>query len=65
MTLSELARAAGYSQWHTARLFKLYTGNTPFEYIRLLRLSKAALRLRDEKPKVIDVAFDFVFDTHE
>lgn len=65
MTLSELARAAGYSQWHTARLFKLYTGNTPFEYIRMLRLSKAALRLRDEKPKVIDVAFDFVFGTHE
>ncbi len=65
ITLSELAKAAGYSQWHTARMFKLYAGNTPFEYIRLLRLSKAALLLRDGRPKVVDVAFDFVFDTHE
>jgi len=65
ITLSELAKAAGYSQWHTARLFKLYTGNAPFDYIRMLRLSKAAMLLRDGRPKVVDVAFDFVFDTHE
>lgn len=65
ITLSQLAKAAGYSQWHTARMFKEYTNKTPFEYIRVLRLSKAALLLRDAQPKVIDVAFDFVFDTHE
>ncbi|HOU10669.1 MAG TPA: AraC family transcriptional regulator [Clostridiales bacterium] len=65
ITLNGLARAAGYSPWHTARLFKLYTGIAPFEYIRRLRLSKAALRLRDEKPRVTDVALDFVFDSHE
>lgn len=47
ITLNGLARAAGYSPWHTARLFKRYTGIAPFEYIRRLRLSKAALRLRD------------------
>jgi len=65
ITLSQLAKVAGYSQWHTARMFKVYTNKTPFEYIRVLRLSKAALLLRDAQPKVIDVAFDFVFDTHE
>lgn len=65
ITLSTLAREAGYSQWHSARIFKDLTGKTPFEYIRALRLSKAALELRDNKPKVIDVAFDFVFDSHE
>ena len=31
---------------------------TPAVYIRRLRLSKSALRLRDEKIKIIDVAFD-------
>jgi AraC family transcriptional regulator len=65
ITLGDLAKAAGYSQWHSARIFKELTHKTPFEYLRALRLSKAALILRDGKKKVIDVAFDFVFDSHE
>jgi AraC-like DNA-binding protein len=65
ITLKILAQAAGYSPWHSDRVFKEFTGKTPFEYIRALRLSRAAIRLRDEKIRVIDVAFDFVFDSHE
>ncbi len=65
ITLKELAVAAGYSPWHAARLFKDYVGRAPFEYIRALRLTKAALILRDQNEKIIDVAMDFVFDTHE
>ena len=65
ITLSDLAKAAGYSQWHAARIFKELTGKSPFDYVRSLRLSKAAVVLRDKQPKVIDVAFDFVFDSHE
>jgi AraC family transcriptional regulator len=40
-------------------------GKSPFEYIRAVRLSRAAVRLRDESVKIVDVAFDFVFDSHE
>lgn len=65
ITLLELSKAAGYSPWHSARIFKEYTGKTPFEYIRALRLTKAALVLRDEKIRVLDVALDFMFDSHE
>lgn len=65
ITLHNLARAAGYSPWHSGRIFKELTGKTAFEYIRKLRISQAALKLRDEDQKVIDVAFDFVFDSHE
>lgn len=65
ITLRDLAKAAGYSQWHSARLFKELTGKTPFEYIRAIRLSEAAAVLRDGRPRVVDVAFDFVFDSHE
>ncbi len=66
ITLSQLSTAAGYSQWHSSRIFKDVTGKTPFEYLRTLRLSKAAEVLRaGGQPKVIDVAFDFVFDSHE
>jgi hypothetical protein len=36
---------------------------TPAVYIRRLRLSKSALRLRDEKVKIIDVALDSGFES--
>lgn len=65
ITLHRLAEAAGYSPWHCGRIFRELTGKTPFDYIRALRLSKAALVLRDGEARVTDVAFDFVFDSHE
>lgn len=65
ITLRDLAGAANYSIYYSARIFKELVGKTPFEYIRLIRLTKAARKLRDSKSKVIDVAFDFVFDSHE
>jgi AraC family transcriptional regulator len=65
ITLHRLANAAGYSPWHAAKIFKSLTGKTPFEYIRAMRLSRAAMRLRDEDVRIVDVAFDFVFDSHE
>lgn len=65
ITLLQLARAAGYSPWHSARMFKDFTGKAPFDYIRTLRLSYAAARLQDKRTKIVDVAFDFVFDSHE
>ncbi len=65
ITLYELSKCAGYSPFHCARVFKELIGKSPFEYIRALRLTHAALKLRDEKMKVVDVALDFVFDSHE
>lgn len=65
ITLKMLAQVSSYSPWYSSRIFKELLGKTPFEYIRLRRLSKAAEKLRDENTKVIDVAFDFVFDSHE
>ncbi len=65
VTLVQLARAAGYSPYHCTRLFKELTGKTPFDYLRARRLTKAAMVLRDEDTRVVDVAFDFLFDSHE
>ncbi len=65
ITLLELARRAGYSPYYAARIFKETTGKSPFEYIRALRMTKAALTLRDKDIRVLDVALDFVFDSHE
>ena len=65
ITLHMLAEAAGYSPWHAAKVFKALTGKSPFEYIRAIRLSRAAVRIRNENVRIVDVAFDFVFDSHE
>lgn len=65
ITLHMLAEVAGYSPWHAARIFKTLTGKSPFEYIRAVRLTRAVMRLRDEDVRIVDVAFDFVFDSHE
>lgn len=61
ITLADLARVSLFSPWHSYRIFKEYTQLTPAEYIRRLRLSKSALRLRDETCKIIDVALDLGF----
>ena len=66
ITLKMLADVAGYSPWHAGRIFKELTGKSPFAYIRARRLTQAAIQLQaGEKSKIIDVAFDFVFGSHE
>ncbi len=65
ITLHMLADAAGYSPWHSAKIFKELVGKAPFEYIRSIRLSRAAVELRNTGVKITDVALDFVFDSHE
>ena len=61
LSLSDLAKVSLFSPWHSYRLFQTYTGLTPTEYIRRLRLSKSALRLKQKGCRVIDVAYDLGF----
>lgn len=67
ISLTDLARIAGYSPWHAERIFKELIGRTPFSYIRASRLTRAALSMRDQpqRQRIIDVALDYVFDSHE
>ena len=64
ITARDIAKAAGYSQFHASRLFKEATGESPFEYIRRQRLISAAYVLRSGSGKVLDVALDYVFNSH-
>lgn len=61
ITLADIAGAANYSLWYSARLFKQLTGLSPADYVRRLRLSRSALKLRDQKVKVTDAAYDMGF----
>ena len=65
ITLSDLARVSCFSPWHAHRLFTALTGRTPADYIRRLRLSRSALRLRDEAIRITDAALDAGFDSVE
>ncbi len=61
ITLSNLAKVSYYSPWYSYRLFVKWTGLTPSDYIRRLRLSKSAVILRDEDKKIIDIASELGF----
>ena len=61
ITINDLAEASAFSPWYARRLFQKYLNMTPAVYIRRLKLSKSALKLRDEQVNVLDVALDMGF----
>ena len=63
ITMSQLAEVSMYSPWYSYRLFVEHLDMTPAVYIRRLRLSKSALRLRDENVKITDIAYDAGFES--
>lgn len=65
ITLEQLAKAAMYSPWHAIRAFSELTGKTPFEYLRAVRLTEAAKKLRDTDRSVLDIALEATFGSHE
>lgn len=61
ITPAGLAAAALYSPWYSYRIFRELTGLTPADYIRRLRLSKSALRLKNSDCRIAEVAFEMGF----
>lgn len=61
ITLAELSRVSLFSPWYSYRLFTQQVGITPADYIRRMRLSKSALKLRDDRCRITDVAFEMGF----
>ncbi len=52
-----LASAVDMNPDYMSRLFRTYTGMKVSEYINKLRVEEAAMRLKNEKIRVIDIAF--------
>ena len=46
ITLADLAKVANFSPWYAHRLFRELTGVSPADYVRKLRLTEAAKRLK-------------------
>ena len=61
ITMADLAKESLFSPWYSYRIFRTYTGITPSDYIRRLRLSKSAMKLKNEQCRIADVAFEMGF----
>jgi AraC-like DNA-binding protein/DNA gyrase inhibitor GyrI len=64
LTLDIIAAEAGSSSYHFARLFLAYTGETPFAFLRRIRLTNA-LRMLAEQPRspVTEIALSVGYET--
>jgi len=56
-----LAASARLSAYHFLRCFEDLTGTTPHQYLLRTRLRRAALRLKRESTKIIEIAMDCGF----
>ncbi len=66
LTLEQLSSVACFSKYHFHRLFTAYTGLSLQQYIRWLRLKRAAHQLIVNKDRTItEIAFGSGFDSHE
>ncbi|AIO19135.1 Multiple antibiotic resistance protein MarA [Candidatus Izimaplasma bacterium HR1] len=65
ITLKKISDFIGYSEFHTSRKFKEYTGSTLRNYIMLRRLSLSAKELRDTNVRIIDTAIKYGFSSQE
>jgi len=66
LTLDQLSRVAFFSKYHFHRLFTAYTGVSLWQYIRWLRLKRAAHQLIvDNDRTIIEIALNAGFESHE
>lgn len=65
ITLADLAKVSHYSPWYSYRLFSKWINTTLADYIRRLRLTKSALKLRDDPCTITEIAFALGFESVE
>jgi len=65
VALEQLSEAACLSPYHFHRIFKSMAGESVVEYVRRRRLSEASKKLLETKERIIDIAFEFQFETQE
>jgi AraC-like DNA-binding protein len=56
LPLADLARVAGVTEEHLCRIFKKETGFSPLEFLQILRMEQAKMRLGGEDGNISDIA---------
>jgi AraC family transcriptional regulator len=65
LELDALAERVGFSAFHFHRIFRQVIGEPVKEYIRRLRVDRAAYRLKVSEETILQIAIDAGFKTHE
>ncbi len=65
LSVTDISHEAHYSLYHFIRLFQSVTGFSPGNYMQQRRLTEAAKKLCHTKKRIIEIAFDFQFGSHE
>lgn len=63
--VADVADAVSYSLYHFCRVFNQTVHHTPYDYLIRRRLSEAARELVETDRRIIDVAFDYQFNSSE
>jgi len=61
LTVGQMAAAAGYSEFHFARLFRAATGRTPHRYLSEARMTRACRLLEEGRLSILAVALECGF----
>ena len=61
ISIDTIAKEISYSESYARKIFIKHLGMTPAVYIRRLKLSKSALKLRDEHCQILDLAMKMGF----
>ena len=62
LSVEEMSRHLGMSRVHLYKKMTYITGKTPIEFIRIIRLKRAAQLLADERQNVADIAYAVGFN---
>ncbi len=62
LTVEEMSRSMGMSRVHLYKKILALTGKTPIEFIRVLRLKRAAQYLRESQLSVAEIAYKLGFN---
>lgn len=65
LTLAALSRKLGYSEFYISRKFREISGMHLREYLGQRRLAFALKALRDTDRRILDIAMEFGFSSHE
>lgn len=65
MTPADLAQVAALSPFYFQRLFARLVGRTVSDYIKMRRLAGAAQELKEADGRIVDIALQYGFNSHE
>lgn len=63
--VADIAKHVGYSSYHFQRLFQQVTAQTVGQYVIARKLTEAGKLLREGQLRVVDVSYQFGFESHE